>query len=255
MRDPVTLLPSKSVLGRAVRLPLRLLPRGRAMPILSGTLRGGRWVVGAGVHSCWLGTYELEKQHQFVGHVRQGGVVYDIGAHAGFYTLLSSRLVGPAGMVFAFEPSPLNLPHLRRHVELNRCANVRVLDCAISDEAGEMGFDLAGSYQGRISEGGSVKVRVRTIDELIASGEVRPAQLVKIDVEGAELKVLKGGEQFFRKHHPTLFLATHGEQVHAECCELLSGWGFVVSPLGKGTDLKHTDELLVEWPAPAGTSA
>lgn len=99
--------------GRALRLPLHLIPRGLAVPILQGPLRGARWLVGAATHGCWLGSYELAKQLAFARWLAPGRVVYDLGAHAGFYTLLAARPVGPAGRVHAFEPLPELLSILR----------------------------------------------------------------------------------------------------------------------------------------------
>lgn len=55
------------------------------------------WVVGSAPHGCWLGTYELEKQRTIMPFIKPGMTIFDIGAQAGFYTLLFSRLVGPSG--------------------------------------------------------------------------------------------------------------------------------------------------------------
>lgn len=113
-------IPRRSVLGRVLRAPLRLIPPGTVLPVLQGRLRGARWIVGAGTHGCWLGSYEYGKRRLFERLVRPGQVVWDVGANAGFYTLLASRLVGSTGSVVAIEPLPRNLSYLRRHLELNR---------------------------------------------------------------------------------------------------------------------------------------
>ncbi len=253
MTDVAVRIPRTSFVGKLARLPLRLVPKGSVMRVLSGPLRGAKWVVGAGVHGCWLGIYESDKQQTFVAHVKPGMTVFDIGAHVGFYTLLSARLVDKSGRVFAFEPSPRNLPKLKEHVHLNRGDNITVLECAVADAHGEMGFDIPAlnadqGYMGRISENGSVRVPVETIDGLIAAGTIAPAQVVKMDVEGAELKALQGGREFFTTHHPTIFLATHGAQVHQDCCNLLRDWGFGLSSLTPGQPLEATDEVLAVYP-------
>ena len=73
--------------------------------------------------------------------------VFDIGAHAGYYTLIASKLVGGSGHVVAFEPAPRNLRYLRRHLSLNHVSNVTVLEVAVSDRAGVGRFDVgAESY-------------------------------------------------------------------------------------------------------------
>ncbi|HEV8435127.1 MAG TPA: FkbM family methyltransferase, partial [Thermoanaerobaculia bacterium] len=113
-------------IGRLLRLPLRLVPNGRVVRIKSGPLRGWRWITGSAPHGCWLGTYERDSQRAFMDNVHEGDVVYDIGANAGFFTLLASTLAGPRGLVFAFEPLPRNVALLERHVSLNGCENVRI---------------------------------------------------------------------------------------------------------------------------------
>jgi len=84
----------ESLVGRALRLPLRAIPKGLAMPILQGPARRLRWVVGAGLHGNWLGMYESEKVQTFAALLREGDVVYNIGAHAG---LLHSHRRPPGG--------------------------------------------------------------------------------------------------------------------------------------------------------------
>ena len=96
-----------------MRWPLRLAPRGRAVPILFGPARGLRWVVGVGLHGCWLGTYEWHKQRRFAREIKPGEVFFDIGANTGFYTLLAAKRTGTGGIVHAFEPNPRNLAPLR----------------------------------------------------------------------------------------------------------------------------------------------
>src|ERR671919_200683 len=92
--------------GRLLRAPLNWIPSELSVPILQGALRGKKWVVGSSTHGCWLGSYEYAMRHLFERTVERGDIVYDVGAHVGFYTLLASVLVGPTGRVLAFEPLP-----------------------------------------------------------------------------------------------------------------------------------------------------
>src|SRR5437899_3136746 len=98
--NPSTAFGFSTVPGRLLRLPLALVPRSATVCVLGGSLRGARWVVGSASHGCWLGWYEADKQRAFASLVKRGDVVFDIGAHVGFYTLLASRLCGPSGHVF-----------------------------------------------------------------------------------------------------------------------------------------------------------
>jgi hypothetical protein len=119
-----------SLIGRILRLPSGLLPKSAMIRIRRGPAKGLKWVVGANTHGCWLGTYELNKQHALQRFVRDGMIVYDVGAQAGFYTLMFSRLVGPTGHVYAFEPCPVGGRDLLRHVEVNNLTNVTIMQIA-----------------------------------------------------------------------------------------------------------------------------
>jgi len=101
--------------GRLARLPVRLIPRDLAVPVLSGPNRGRRWIVGAGTHACWLGHYEQEKLAHFCRVLRPGMTVLDVGARTGFYILALASRVGSFGRVTAIEASGENVRRLRRH--------------------------------------------------------------------------------------------------------------------------------------------
>lgn len=210
--------------GQLIRWPLRLIPPTAHMPILAGPLRGLRWTVGSHTHGCWLGSYEKTNQVHWVRHLKPGMVVHDIGANVGFYTLLASVLVGPSGRVVAFEPLPRNLEFLHGHSGRNRRDNVRVIEAAVADAPGEATFeDVAHGSMAKLSARGSIRVRLVALDELVERGEIPEPQMMKIDVEGAEVAVLKGAARLIARARPTLFLSTHGADVHAACLALLGG--------------------------------
>jgi len=242
-------IPKKSLLGRLLRRPLILLPPGLSVPILQGPLRGKRWIVGSSNHGCWLGSYEFGKQRRFAEMVRPGAVVYDIGANVGFYTLLAATLVGPEGTVVAFEPLPRNLHFLSAHISMNGLTNVVVRPVALADRSGTLRFDDSGGpSEGRLAAEGSKTVECATLDALAAEGEIPPPDVIKMDVEGAELLVLRGGEATIRTHRPTLFIATHGADVHAACVAWLEEAGFRLDNLD-GESVQACSELLA-FPVP-----
>jgi len=220
-----------SFLGRALRLPLRLIPDAAVLRVVQGPLRGKRWIAGSFNHGCWLGSYELAKQRKVIELVRAGMVCWDVGAHVGFYTLLFAELVGPQGKVFAFEPLPRNVDLLRRHVEMNGYRNVRTLPCALADFDGEASFDPGPNpSMGRIAPSGPLRVPCARADTLVARGEVEAPDVIKIDVEGAEAAVLRGARRAMERH-PAILLATHGEQAHGECLGLLAAAGYEMGGL------------------------
>jgi FkbM family methyltransferase len=220
-------LSNETRLGRLLRLPLRLLPAGTVVPILSGPLGGRRWIVGAGPHSYWLGNYEADKQRLLQKLLREGDCFLDIGANVGFHTLLAAALVGRSGRVVAFEPLPQNLAFLRRHLLLNRIRNVTAYEAAVSDAPGMVTFnESCGPSMGRIDSIGSLTVQAVTLDDLWHGGEFPPPRAVKIDVEGAEDAVLRGAAKLLAAARPVVVLSGHGWSAQQNCTDLLSRLGY-----------------------------
>jgi FkbM family methyltransferase len=230
--------------GRLLRAPLALIPREAIVPILQGPTRGMKWVVGASTHGCWLGSYEYTKRRVMERLLRPTAVVYDVGANVGYYTLLSSALVGPKGRVIAFEPLPRNLDYLRRHIEINRLQNVTVMPTALGERLGVAHFrEAADPSMGSLGEDGSLTVQVSSLDDLSARAQIPDADVIKMDIEGGELAALKGAQALLARRRPLVLLATHGIEVHRGCCDLLSALGYQLSSLD-GEDLALTDEVM-----------
>lgn len=225
------------------------------LPIVAGPLRGARWIPASGgkILRVLFGSYEPEQTALFAAHLGPGDVLFDVGAHVGYYTLLGARLVGDRGRVLAFEPDPRNASFLRGHVRVNRAANVTVIQAAAGDTEGSVRFAAGtGSGTGHVSEAGGMEVRICRLDDVAAAQDALPTHL-KIDVEGAELDVLKGAKQTLAAARPTIFLSTHGAAVHADCCGLLAECGYHLKPI-LGDDLETAREILC-LPPSAGRSA
>lgn len=234
----------QSLLGKLLRLPLRLIPKGMVLPILQGRLRGKKWIVGAGEHGYWLGSYEMRKRHAFEDAIPDGATVYDIGANVGYYSLLAAVLVGDEGKVYAFEPLPRNIEFLRRHVSINRINNIEVIPCAVSDHSGEAYFNLGNSSAtGHLSESGEMDVRLVCLDDLHERGDIQPPDYMKADVEGAEYEVLMGARGVLEHNQPVLFLDTHQREAHQKTIALLKDLGYTFEILD-GKSLQETKELL-----------
>jgi FkbM family methyltransferase len=241
-------LASGSVLGRLARLPLRCIPRTMVLLVLSGPLRGSKWISGAADHGCWIGIYERAKQDVFAAHIGPGSVVFDVGAHVGFYTLLASVLAGSRGTVVAFEPSPANIAHLRAHIRLNNVENAHVIEAAVGEKDGTAWFKHGlTSTTGGIAETGDWKVQVVSLDSLVVDGNLRPPDVIKMDIEGAEAAALRGARQILVTHKPAIFLATHGPAATQDCCAFLTSIGYTVRPIDSPAG--ETSEFLASHPA------
>ena len=234
----------RSFLGKLLRLPLKLIPRSMVLPILQGRLQGKKWIVGAGEHGYWLGSYELNKRIAFEREVVPGSVVYDIGANAGYFSLLASVLTGPEGQVVAFEPLPRNIQYLRQHIRINHLENIEVIESAVSDHSGEAHFELgASSAMGHLAEEGDLEVQMVALDAMLDEKMISPPDVMKVEVEGAEYEALYGAHKTLERHHPILFLDTHGRKAHHFTIALLEDLGYRFEILD-GKNMQDTRELI-----------
>jgi FkbM family methyltransferase len=125
--------------------------------------------------------------------LREGDRSIDAGANIGHLTLVASRRVGSSGEVLAIEAHPEIFGYLEGNLALNRVSNVRATECALGAETGEVAFTSRRSDdQNFISSDGTVRVPMRTLDDVVEPGQTR---LLKLDVEGYELPVLRGAQR------------------------------------------------------------
>jgi FkbM family methyltransferase len=188
------------------------------------------------------------KQKRFAAEATKSSVVYDVGANVGFYTLLASACVGRKGKVLAFEPFDENLMYLERHLRMNQCGNVQVFDLAVSDRSGKLRFERGTSREtGRLSDEGDLEVSAVSLDDVAYEVNNPRPDLIKLDVEGAELQVLDGAKRLLREHPPLIFLATHSSQLHSACCSLLRSFDYRLEAID-GSQVMATDELICHPP-------
>ncbi|MEP6977482.1 MAG: FkbM family methyltransferase [Thermoleophilia bacterium] len=160
----------------------------------------------------------------FVRTLRPGLTVVDGGAHLGLYTVLGARGVGPAGRVLAFEPDPYNL----RALEFNTrgLANVVVSSEALADAPGQATFHrssgtIGSSLLARDSDIGTYTTQLTSIDEELAGADLR-GLVVKLNVEGAEPRVLEGArETLARCDDATLFVEISPDLLGGQAAELV----------------------------------
>lgn len=197
----------------------RLLPKTQAWVSVNG-------------HKMWLnlndrnqlsisiGTHERQVLDLFCSVLEPGWTVVDIGANVGYYTLPASQKVGATGRVIAFEPEPSNVEHLHKHLRANGFSNVVVEPMAILDQPGEVrlycGTDsgIHSTVRERLTKalGNYLNVQATTLDEYCQAHGLKP-DLIKVDAEGAELKVLAGMTRTLQQSPKIhLFLELYGPE-------------------------------------------
>ena len=142
----------------------------------------------------------------------------DAGANLGLYTLLASRRVAAKGEVHSFEPAPAQFRHLALNLQLNCASNVVANNLALADSAGARTLFLStGWNQGTHSlgrTGGSATpctVSCTTLDDYVLDRRITHIDLIKADVEGAELMVLVGARKTLENLRPGLILVEADE--------------------------------------------
>jgi FkbM family methyltransferase len=208
-------LPSRQ--DNALRILLKLT-RGRAPAIVNRARM--RLDVGEFIQrNMFLGTYEPRQTAWFRECLRPGDTVVDVGASFGYYTTLGAELVGPAGRVFAFEPSPIASKVIENAIRDSGIANVVLTKAALGRAASTVSLFMPNtphlhspSILPTDKEFVPVEVPVMRLDQFEPLRD-RPIKLLKMDVEGYEPNVLDGMTGLIEKG-----------QVHNVICEFNSYW-------------------------------
>lgn len=148
--------------------------------------------------------------------LKPGQVIIDVGANIGYYALLEAKTVGKRGRIYALEPAPENLELLRRNVKANGCDNIEIFHAAAGarSEMGTIYLSKSHNQHALIKENvggvvGSMPIRVFALDDFL-EGKPYPS-LIRMDVEGFELDILRGLKKTIAKGKPLkLFIEIHG---------------------------------------------
>ena len=240
------------MLPRELRHRLKVAVAPLRVTIPQGPLQGFKWSLATGL-SFVRGTYEPRTAEALTTLTSPGAVVYDVGAHVGYFTAVAARAAGPEGRVVAFEPRPLNRTLLDLHLKWNGLERVQVVPSAVGAEAGPGRFrDDRGSGTGFLTaEDRGMEVEVVTLDGMVDDGLPAP-DVVKVDVEGGEAAVLQGASGILETRRPVLVLATHGQGPHAASLRTLDEKGYQWRELLTRSDLPGAE--IVAWPAEAPES-
>jgi hypothetical protein len=183
--------------------------------VLTGALRGLRFRFNLRQSTQrWRGVDERLLQRWLSEYVESGSTCLDIGASDGYYTVLMAKLAGPKGAVYAFEPSSQLSERIAYHVGLNGrkhdLAPVTVYDKFVGSETQQS--DLL-----------SV-----TVDSVVHNTPIGRVDAIKIDVDGAEVDVLRGASRTLERFHPHLFVEVHSRDLLAEVQHIASRYGYAL---------------------------
>jgi FkbM family methyltransferase len=179
----------------------------------------------------------------FVRLLRPGDHVVDVGANVGYFTFAAAHLVGPAGRVTAFEASPRMHPALRANAARNRVTQIELHGVAVSDARGEVQFHAAPPSHTGLSSlrklpdaSATYTVPTLALDDLLDT--LPPVRLVKLDVEGAEMRVLRGMRKLLERDRPFLISEVNDQFLRelgassAELCAHLEAAGYRLQRIG-----------------------
>jgi FkbM family methyltransferase len=219
------------------KLPVLVQPIVRFDDERSTIIANLRTATGLTLYRYGINTPELYLTRLLL---KSGDLFVDGGANIGIFTLVAAAKVGSTGKVLACEPAPQSAAMLRQNVELNDFSWVEVKQAALAERAGHQPFTVFGgdasgfsSFAPESVAGAQVcTVELLTIDDLVAAPERSRLGLVKLDVEGAELRVLQGAKDTLGAVGPDMLveiepdhLARQGGSV-AELRRLLGGLGY-----------------------------
>jgi FkbM family methyltransferase len=220
-----------------------------------------RFDLSVSAPSAFTGSFEPHLIESFKKVCRPSSIVLDIGANVGYHTLFLSQLAGESGRVYAFEPNSENYRIILLGAEHNLITNIILVPIALSDSRGWAYFSshigLNGglvSQQFATLQGHGTVVPTFKLDDL----SLPNVDVIKIDVEGAEYKALKGGEELLVRSRPAIFCEFSMEMVQrvsdvapADFLEWIVGMDYKIFILDRNTcqpvPVDSLSALFAEW--------
>lgn len=185
---------------------------------IDGDIKARIWPGDIIGRDLYLGNlFEVNEVRYVKKSLKPGMIFFDIGANMGYYTLIGAKLVGSSGQVHSFEPSPRMFQELRFNVELNNFNNVYLNNVALGNKPGlallsryDRGKEVFGSLSDRAFPGKTIvgydEVGLETLDDYMVKNSIVRVDIIKMDVEGAELLVLKGAKSFLKQCAPKIIV-------------------------------------------------
>lgn len=218
------------------------------LTIQEGVGQGLRFNAGASAASFVLGSSQRLEQTTLRALLKGGVTFYDVGANVGFFTVMAARLLGRNGRIFCFEPLATNCRQIQHNAALNGFENISIKPVALGKIDGEATFwTSAEPTWGKLAStgtlpdkmAGEIKVPVRRLDTIVADEKLPSPDVIKIDVEGAEVDVLLGATAILQRNRPALLIELHG--TNQAVAETLSGLGYQVKVIGDSVPITEAD--------------
>ncbi len=238
---------------------LRMLGLGNTLlkvSIPSGYLKGYNFFISPKTAHYLNGAYEIDTLNFVLENTKDDSVMYDLGANFGYFSLIMATHT--KNNVYAFEAIPKYVDVIKSNIAINNVKNINVFSLAVSKGEGTIEFsNLEGesgntyvqdtpNYESKRLK--KIIVKTNSIDNMVESGLIKPPNLMKIDIEGAEYDALLGSEKTITKYKPFIILATHDyhlKGVKDNCLNFLKEKGYRILDGDKKTDDLIADFLAV----------
>lgn len=185
-----------------------------------------------GIDNCMVANWYLEDSIPAMFTPKEAEVVLDVGAHVGRYSLRASRLVGSTGKVIAIEAEPSNFDALLYNLKLNQANNVIPLGLAAWDRETtlELYIEVSSTSHSLVRpQPGSIKVKARPLDKVLEELGIEKIDWLKVDVEGAEVEVLRGLEKTMsRNPNLKILVEVHSSDTLTQCLSILEKPGYEI---------------------------
>lgn len=197
-------------------------------------------------------SFEYDNLEVFIDLVKEGDVVLDVGANVGLYSLLAAEIIGNEGKVYAIEPAQLAFSALVQNVEVNKYKDIiKPFNIALSNHNGFIEMEIpkttlnsfkdkdAFAYINIDAENGSIEAI--KLDDFIYTHKIEKTDIIKMDIEGAELLCFKGATNFFKNNKPIILFEGYEKNCQRfnykliELLEFLRGYNYDLTQLNSET--------------------
>lgn len=233
--------------------PINLIKKCFKMPysrklIGNVTLKNkdGIFFCGKHIFNIWSGSDSYEKELRDYFNIKKG-IFVDIGANLGKYSVIVGRQLNKKGEVVAIEPHPYNFRMLKKNIKLNKLDNVilKKMACSKSKDILDLYLDEVGLCGGgghslvKKMGNNKISVKVDTLDNILKELGIKKIDLIKIDVEGAEVDVLKGTVKTLKRYHPKIIFEAWNNKCLKKVEEVLYKFNYKIKKINDTNYFAH----------------